>query len=126
MNRIRSINSSPVDGSSPTGPDRSPNEQNHRDRSQSSLRGWNRRSPIPNGESRTERDPGPEHRLAVIAEQDYRVLRLVCDPRTNPLKIGNREQGSGEFLTTQLHLSLTHGITPTAFREMADKGNRAA
>ncbi len=25
--------------------------------------------------------PGLEHRLATIAELDYRVLRVVCDPR---------------------------------------------
>jgi len=34
-----------------------------------------------------EDDPGMEHRLARIAERDYRVLRVVCDPRENPLKI---------------------------------------
>lgn len=28
-----------------------------------------------------------EHRLAAIAQRDYRVLRVVCDPRQNPLKI---------------------------------------
>jgi hypothetical protein len=32
-------------------------------------------------------DPGLEHRLATIAERDYRVLRVVCDPRQTPLKI---------------------------------------
>lgn len=32
-------------------------------------------------------DPGMEHRLAAIAQRDYRVLRIVCDPRQNPLKI---------------------------------------
>lgn len=32
-------------------------------------------------------DPGIEHRLAAIAERDYRVLRVVCDPRQDPLKI---------------------------------------
>jgi hypothetical protein len=39
---------------------------------------------------RTEPDPddtGMEHRLAAIAERDYRVLRVVCDPRQAPLKI---------------------------------------
>jgi hypothetical protein len=38
----------------------------------------------------TEPDPddtGMEHRLAAIAERDYRVLRVVCDPRQTPLKI---------------------------------------
>ena len=34
-----------------------------------------------------EDDPGMEHRLAAIAERGYRVLRVVCDPRANPLKI---------------------------------------
>jgi hypothetical protein len=34
-----------------------------------------------------EDDPGMEHRLAAIAERDYRVLRVLCDPRANPLKI---------------------------------------
>jgi hypothetical protein len=34
-----------------------------------------------------EHDPALEHRLAAIVEKDYRVLRVVCDPRTNPLKI---------------------------------------
>ncbi len=34
-----------------------------------------------------EDDPGMEHRLAAIAERDYRVLRVVCDPRIGPLKI---------------------------------------
>jgi hypothetical protein len=34
-----------------------------------------------------EDDPGMEHRLASIAECGYRVLRVVCDPRVNPLKI---------------------------------------
>ncbi len=34
-----------------------------------------------------EEDPGLEHRLAVIAECDYRVLRVVCDPRDEPLKV---------------------------------------
>jgi hypothetical protein len=32
-------------------------------------------------------DPGMEHRLPAIAERDYRVLRVVCDPRQRPLKI---------------------------------------
>ena len=32
-------------------------------------------------------DPALEHRLAAIAERDYRVLRVVCDPRATPLKI---------------------------------------
>ena len=32
-------------------------------------------------------DPALEHRLAAIAEKGYRVLRVVCDPRTTPLKI---------------------------------------
>jgi hypothetical protein len=39
---------------------------------------------------KTERDPDDpalEHRLAAIQEQGYRVLRVVCDPRTTPLKI---------------------------------------
>ena len=39
---------------------------------------------------RTEPDPDDpllEHRLAAIAERDYRVLRVVCDPRRSPLKI---------------------------------------
>ena len=39
---------------------------------------------------RTEPDedyPTMEHRLAAIPEQDYRVLRVVCDPRATPLKI---------------------------------------
>ncbi|MBA2436074.1 MAG: DUF4258 domain-containing protein [Chthoniobacterales bacterium] len=34
-----------------------------------------------------EEEPDLEHRLAVIAECDYRVLRVVCDPRDEPLKI---------------------------------------
>jgi hypothetical protein len=32
-------------------------------------------------------DPALEHRLAAIPERDYRVLRVVCDPRVTPLKI---------------------------------------
>jgi hypothetical protein len=39
---------------------------------------------------RTEPDPDDpeiEHRLAAITERDYRVLRVVCDPRQDPLKI---------------------------------------
>ena len=32
-------------------------------------------------------DPDMQHRLAAIAEMEYRVLRVVCDPRQNPLKI---------------------------------------
>jgi hypothetical protein len=39
---------------------------------------------------KTEPDPDDsalEHRLATIAERDYRVLRVVCDPRTTPLMI---------------------------------------
>jgi hypothetical protein len=32
-------------------------------------------------------DPGLEHRLAAIAERDYRILRVVCDRRQSPLKI---------------------------------------
>jgi len=32
-------------------------------------------------------DPALEHRLAAIAEHDYRVLRVVCDLRRRPLKI---------------------------------------
>ena len=39
---------------------------------------------------RTEPDqdePVLEHRLAPIAEKDYRVLRVVCDPRATPLKV---------------------------------------
>ena len=32
-------------------------------------------------------DPAMEHRLAAIAERDYRVLRVVCDPRQTPLRI---------------------------------------
>jgi hypothetical protein len=34
-----------------------------------------------------EDDPGMEHRLAEIAEKGHRVLRVVCDPRANLLKI---------------------------------------
>lgn len=34
-----------------------------------------------------EDDPAMEHRLAAIAEQGYRVLRVVCDPRKEPLRI---------------------------------------
>ncbi len=34
-----------------------------------------------------EDDPALQHRLATIAEKDYRVLRVVCDPRATPLKI---------------------------------------
>lgn len=34
-----------------------------------------------------EEDPALEHRLAAIVEKDYRVLRVVCDPRATPLKI---------------------------------------
>ena len=34
-----------------------------------------------------EDDPALEHRLAAIAEKDYRVLRVVCDPRAKPLKV---------------------------------------
>jgi Domain of unknown function (DUF4258) len=34
-----------------------------------------------------EDNPALEHRLAAIAEKGYRVLRVVCDPRANPLKI---------------------------------------
>ena len=34
-----------------------------------------------------EDDLGMEHRLAAIVEKDYRVLRVVCDPRQEPLKI---------------------------------------
>lgn len=39
---------------------------------------------------RTEPDPDNpalEHRLATIPESGYRVLRVVCDPQQNPLKI---------------------------------------
>jgi hypothetical protein len=39
---------------------------------------------------RTEPDPDEpalEHRLAAIPECGGRVLRVVCDPRQNPLKI---------------------------------------
>jgi hypothetical protein len=32
-------------------------------------------------------DPAIEHRLAAIAARGYRVLRVVCDPRTKPVKI---------------------------------------
>ncbi len=32
-------------------------------------------------------DPATEHCLAAIAGWGYRVLRVVCDPRTNPVKI---------------------------------------
>ncbi len=32
-------------------------------------------------------DPAVEHRLAAIAERGYRVLRVVCDPRADPVKI---------------------------------------
>jgi Domain of unknown function (DUF4258) len=34
-----------------------------------------------------EDDPAMEHRLAAIPEKEYRVLRVVCDPRVTPLKI---------------------------------------
>lgn len=34
-----------------------------------------------------EDDPGMEHRSVAIAEREYRVLRVVCDPRTAPLKV---------------------------------------
>ena len=34
-----------------------------------------------------EDDPALEHRLAAIAEKDYRVLRVVCDPRAKPLRV---------------------------------------
>lgn len=32
-------------------------------------------------------DPSLEHRLAAIPESGNRVLRVVCDPRQNPVKI---------------------------------------
>jgi len=32
-------------------------------------------------------NPALEHRLAAIAERDYRVLRVVCDPQATPLKV---------------------------------------
>ena len=32
-------------------------------------------------------DPAIEHRLAAIAGRGYRVLRVVCDPRADPVKI---------------------------------------
>ena len=34
-----------------------------------------------------EDDPGMEHRLVAIPEKEYRVLRVVCDPRVTPLKV---------------------------------------
>jgi hypothetical protein len=34
-----------------------------------------------------EDDPALEHRLAVIAEKGYRVLRVVCEPRAKPLRV---------------------------------------
>lgn len=32
-------------------------------------------------------DPALEHRLAAVPECGNRVLRVVCDPRQNPLKV---------------------------------------
>jgi hypothetical protein len=52
-------------------------------------------------------------------------LQTVC-AWTKQIKVGEKWMTPDEFLTTQLHLSLTHGISPSAFREMADKAHRAA
>ena len=41
----------------------------------------------PERRERDPDDPNMEHRLAAIPECDYRVLRVVCDPRQTPLKI---------------------------------------
>ena len=56
-----------------------------------------------------------------IAERPPDCLRL-----DKQIKVGEKWMTPDEFLTTQLHLSLTHGISPSAFREMADKAHRAA
>ncbi len=32
-------------------------------------------------------DPALEHRLVVIEEADYRVMRVVCHPGASPLKV---------------------------------------
>lgn len=41
----------------------------------------------PQGTEPDPDDPALEHRLAAIPECGDRVLRVVCDPRQNPLKV---------------------------------------
>ncbi len=45
-------------------------------------------------------------------------LQTVC-AWTKQIKVGEKWMTPEEFLRSQLHLDLTHGISPQAFREMA-------
>jgi len=42
---------------------------------------------VPGRREQDELDPGLEHRLVVIAEHGDRVLRVVCDPHADPLRV---------------------------------------
>ncbi len=45
-------------------------------------------------------------------------LQTVC-AWTNKIQVGDKWMTADEFLSSQLHLNLTHGISPDAYREMA-------
>lgn len=51
-------------------------------------------------------------------------LQIVC-AWTNRIKVGEQWLSPEEFLRTQLHLELTHGISPEAFREQAAASGHA-
>jgi hypothetical protein len=52
-------------------------------------------------------------------------MQVVC-AWTNRIKVGDRWMTPDEFLSTQLHLNLTHGISPEACREFEQEIERKA
>jgi len=52
-------------------------------------------------------------------------LQVVC-AWTKQIKVGEQWMTPDEFLTTQLHLILTHGISPEASRELEQDGRNQA
>jgi K+-sensing histidine kinase KdpD len=52
-------------------------------------------------------------------------LQVVC-AWTNRIKVGDQWMTPDEFLSTQLHLNLTHGMSPQAYREFEQEMERKA
>jgi short subunit fatty acids transporter len=52
-------------------------------------------------------------------------LQVVC-AWTNRIKVGDQWMTPDEFLSTQLHLNLTHGMSPEAYRELEQEIERKA
>jgi hypothetical protein len=47
-------------------------------------------------------------------------LQVVC-AWTKQIRVGDKWMTPDEFLSTQLHLKITHGMSPAASREFGDK-----